>query len=301
METPGATRWHENRRGALAMAVAMVFLTVNDALIKLVSEVLPAAQTIGVRGVFAMLFVLVVVLATRQAGQLRHAVERRTLTRGVLDVASTFTYLLALFHMPIAEATAINMAAPLMMVVMAVVFLGERVRWARWVAVLVGFGGMLLVVRPGGASFTAWAALCFAGTAVSAAREVYTRGIPRRVPSLIITFTTATAVALTGVAITTLRGWEAMAWSQLLLLAGASACLAIAYYLLVIAMRLGEVSVVGGFRYSALPAAALLGWVVWGHLPDAISGVGMVVLVGAGLFLLHHERVAATRATGAAA
>ena len=77
-----------------------------------------------------------------------------------------------------------------------------------------------------------------------------------------------------------------------MLLAGASAFLAASFYLLIVAMRLGEVSAVAGFRYSALPAAVLLGWLVWGHVPDAISYTGMALLVFAGLYLLHHGRVA---------
>jgi drug/metabolite transporter (DMT)-like permease len=208
----------------------------------------------------------------------------------VLDVTGTFSYLLALFQMPLAEATAINMAAPLIIVLFAVLFLREDVHWQRWAAVLAGFAGMLLVVRPGGSSFTWWAALCFVATVLNAARDVYTRWIPVRVPSLVITFTTAVAVTLAAMVVTTFQGWHAMSGRQVMLLSGASAFLAAAYHLMIVAMRLGEASVVGGFRYSGLPAAALLGWLVWGYLPDAVSLLGMAVLVAAGLYLLHHER-----------
>ena len=287
--------WRDNRRGALAMAGAMALIIVNDAMIKLASETLPAAETIAIRGAFATLWILLALLATGQGRQIHHCIERRTLWRGVLDVASTFSYLLALFRMPLAEATAINMAAPLIMVMFAVVFLRENVRWQRWAAVLAGFAGMLLVVRPGGSSFTSWAGLCFAGTVLNAARDVYTRRISNRVPSLVITFTTASAVTVASVVITMLQGWQPVAAKEALLLAGASGFLAGAYYLMIVAMRLGEASVVGGFRYSGLPAAALLGWAVWGYLPDAVSITGMAVLVAAGLYLLNHERGAALR------
>ena len=278
------------------MSAAMALIIVNDAMIKLASETMPAAQTIGIRGMFATLWVLLAVLASRQGAQLRHAFERRTLGRALLDVAGTFSYLYALFNMPLAEATAINMAAPLIMVLFAVVVLGEDVRWQRWATVLAGFAGMMLVVRPGGNSFTWWAALCFGATVLNAARDVYTRGIPNRVPSLIITFTTASAVTVTALTITTVQGWQQFTLGEAMLLAGASAFLAAAYYLMIVAMRLGEVSVVSGFRYCALPAAALLGWAVWGQLPDAIASAGMTVLVAAGLYLLHHERAAVRNA-----
>ncbi len=286
-------RWLANRRAALAMSAAMALLTVNDSMIKLASESLPAAQTIGIRGMFAMVWLLVVAIAARQVKQLRHVVELRTLGRAVLDVGGTFAYLYALFHMPLAEAIAINMAAPLIMVLFAVLFLGEAVRWPRLVAVVVGFAGMLLVVRPGGGNFTWWTVLCLIATLLTAARDVYTRFIPLRVPPVIITFTAACATAFTAITITTAQGWQPMSTTVVTLLAGASAFLTSSFYLLIVAMRMGDISAVSGFRYSALPAAALLGWLMWGYLPDAISCVGMGVVVLAGLYLLHHERAGA--------
>ena len=285
--------WRANRRAALTMSAAMALITVNDSMIKLASESLPAAQTIGIRGMFATVWVLVAAMAARQMKQLRHGVELRTLGRAALDVGGTFSYLYALFHMPLAEAIAINMAAPLIMVLFAVVFLGEAVRWQRLVAVLAGFAGMLLVVRPGGTNFTWWTALCLLATLLNAARDVYTRFMPLRVPSMIVTLAAASAITLTAVTLTTVQGWQPVSAGVLMLLAGASAFLASSYYLLIVAMRLGDISAVSGFRYSALPAGALLGWIIWGYLPDAISCAGMAVLVLAGLYLLHHERAGA--------
>ncbi len=289
--------WQQNRRGALAISGAMALIIVNDTMIKVASETVPAAQVIGVRGMFAVLWVFLALLVSRQAWQIGLVLERRTLVRAVLDVAGTFTYLLALFRMPLAEATAINMAAPLIIVLLAVTFLREQVGWQRWAAVLAGFGGMLLVVRPGADGFTWWAVLCVFATGLNAARDVYTRRIPSRVPSLVITFATCVAVMLTGLAATTVHGWQAMTLREVALLAAASGFLAGAYYLMIAAMRLGEASVVGGFRYSGLLAAALLGWLVWGWLPDAPALAGMAVLAGAGLWLLRHERTQA-RASG---
>lgn len=289
---------NDNLRGALAMGAAMALIVVNDSMIKLASESLPAAQTIGVRGLFATTWVGLAVLATGQAGRWRKAFERNTLVRAALDVTGTFSFLYALFHMPLAEATAINMAAPLMIVVFAVAVLGERVPWARWAAVLVGFVGMLLVVRPGGNAFNGWAALCLGATLVNAARDVATRRIPPGVPSLLITLATCCAVTLTALTITTAQGWQPISGFVLGLLVAASGFLAVAYYLMIVAMRLGEASFVGGFRYTGLPAAALLGWAVWGHLPDVPASVGMAVLIGAGVYLLRSQRATMRRTTG---
>jgi len=290
MNTTPHARWRDNRRGALAMSAAMALITVNDSLIKLASQGLPAAETIGIRGAFATLWVLAAVLAARQGRQLPHALERRTAGRAALDVGGTFTYLYALFHMPLADAVAINMGAPLIMVLFAVLFLREPVRWPRLAAVLAGFAGMLLVVRPGGGAFTWWTALCLVATVLNAARDVYTRQIPPRVPSVIVSFAAAGTITATALSVTTAQGWQPVSATELTLLAAASAFLAASYFLTIVAMRLADVSVVSGFRYSALPAAALLGWLIWGYLPDAISAAGMAVLAAAGLYLLRHER-----------
>ena len=274
----------------MAILGAVGLFIINDAMIKLASEGLPAAQTIGVRGVFATIWVILAVLASGLRGQAHLAFERRTAGRAVLDVASTFAYLISLFHMPISLAIAIGQTAPLMMLMLSVIFLREVVPWRRWAAMLVGFAAVLLVVRPGSEGFNEWAALGLAATLFSAVRDIYTRVVPQRVPSLIITLATAVAVTVTGLAITAVAGWQPMAAAQWGLLFGASLFLAGAYHLMIVAMRLGEVSFVGGFRYASLPAGALVGWVVWGQLLDTVAVAGMAIIVAAGLYLFRTGR-----------
>ena len=290
MEETTGQRGRENLRGGLAMLGATGLFIVNDAMIKLAAEGLPAAQTIGVRGVFATVWVFLALLATGLWRQMHLALERRTVGRSLLDVGSTFTYLIALFNMPLALAVAIGQTSPLMILALSVIFLRERVGWQRWAAVVVGFAAVLLVVRPGGEGFSWWAGLSLLATAVNAARDIYTRVIPQRVPSLVITFATAVAVMATGLVATAVGGWVAMSGAQWALLFAASVFLAGAYYLAIVAMRHGEVSFVGGFRYASLPAAALTGWLVWGHLPDGLAVLGMLVIVAAGLYLFKSAR-----------
>ena len=288
-DTPERHR-QQNLRGALAMLGAVGLFIINDAMIKLASEGLPAAQTIGVRGVFATIWVVLALLASGLWRQLHHALDRRTIGRSVLDVGSTFTYLIALFNMPLSLAVAIGQTSPLIILALSVAFLRERVAWQRWVAFLVGFLAVLLVVRPGSEGFSWWALLSLFATFLNAARDVYTRVIPQRVPSLVITFATAVAVTTTGVALTALRGWVGMTGAQWALLFGASVFLAGAYHLTIVAMRHGEVSFVGGFRYASLPSAALLGWLVWGHLPDGPAVLGMAIIIASGLYLFRSSR-----------
>lgn len=290
MEESPHTLRRQNMRGALAMLGAIALFIVNDAMIKLASEGVPAPQTIGVRGVFATIWVVLAVTAAGLWHQAHLALDPRTMGRAVLDVGSTFTYLIALFHMPLALAVAIGQTSPLMILCLSVAFLREQVPWQRWAAVAVGFAAVLLIVRPGSEGFSPWALLSLLGTLLSSVRDIYTRVVPARVPSLIITLATAVAVTLTGVGITAIAGWVPMSGEQWALLFGASLFLAGAYHLMIVAMRHGEVSFVGGFRYASLPAAALVGFVVWGHLPDGPAVLGMAVIVGAGLYLFRSGR-----------
>ena len=290
MERTSTSTARDNTRGAMAMLGAIALFIVNDAMIKLASEGLPAAQTIGVRGVFATTWVILAVFSTGLRRQAHHALERRTLGRAMLDVASTFTYLIALFNMPIGLAVAIGQTAPLMMLMLSVLFLGEHVPWRRWAAMFVGFAAVLLVARPGSDGFTWWAGLSLFATLCNALRDTYTRVVPQRVPSLIITLAGAVAVTLTGTALTAVAGWQPLTFEQWGLLFGASIFLAGAYYLMIVAMRVGEVSFVGGFRYASLPAGALIAWIVWGQLPDGPAMIGMAIIVATGLYLFRTGR-----------
>ncbi|QJW84819.1 DMT family transporter [Ramlibacter terrae] len=161
LSSPDALRV-ANRRGILAMSAGTASFVVNDTMVKVVSASLPAAQLIFVRGAFATLLLLAVVHAmgaSRQVGLLRNP---RLLMRGSLDAVATMTYLTSLFHLPIGEATAINMATPLFITAFAVLAFKERVGAGRWLAIAAGFTGVLLIVQPSGAAFNAYALLCWA-------------------------------------------------------------------------------------------------------------------------------------------
>ena len=155
-----------------------------------------------------------------------------------------------------------------------------------------GFAGVLFIVQPGGEGFVpeiwiALASLCFTST-----RDLTTRFIDVRVPSLFITFWSSAVVMLAGVLLYPLEVWtwpSSRAWT---LLAIASFAIYIAYYFGVVAMRIGEIAVVAPFRYSLVLLALLLSWAIWGHVPDLWSSIGIAVICGAGLYLLHRERAA---------
>ena len=285
-----------NRRGIIFMSLAMSVFIVNDTLIKIASETMPASQIVGIRGMLAALWVGPVLLASTPMRELRWLAEPHLLGRCTLDIIGTFTYLLALFALPIATATAINMSTPIFITVMAVLWLRESVGWRRWSAVAAGFVGVLLIVRPSPEGLNWWALLAFGATGLHAFRDIYTRRISAAVPSVVITFANALSVGLFGCVLSVIDDWRPMGWREWALLGSASLFLAIGYHWVVLAMRAGEASVIGAFRYGGLVWAVIIGWVVWHHIPEPLTWAGMALLVGAGLYIVHRERVRAREA-----
>ena len=280
-----------NRRGVLAMSAGMASFVTNDSLVKYVSQTLPGSQLIFIRGLFAIVLVLAIAHAMRATGHLGALRERRVLLRAGFDAFATMTYLTSLFHLPLANATAINMATPLFITLFAVVAFSEKVGPRRWAALATGFAGVLLVVQPTAAGFNAYALLCLGGTLLHASRDLTTRTIAARIPSIIITLSTAIAVTLlAGVFGLVARDWQPVNARQLGLLAAASVFLSGGYYLLTVAMRSGEMSLVAPFRYTGLLFALVLGFAVWGDVPNALAWTGIALLVGAGIVVLHGER-----------
>ena len=279
-----------NRRGVLAISAGMASFVANDTLVKYVSESLPASQLILLRGIMASVLLLVIAHAMGVTRRLADLFDGRVMARAGLDALGTVAYLVSLFHIPLANATAINMATPLVVTVLAVLAFREQVGAARWLAIAAGCTGVLLVVQPRGAQFNAYALLCLLGTVFQASRDVATRLIDRTIPSVLITLSTAVAVTLLAGVWSLFQGWERVQPVQLGLLAAASVFLSAAYFLVTVAMRAGEMSLIAPFRYSGLVFALLLGYAVWGHVPSAWAWAGIALLLGAGLWLVRTPR-----------
>jgi drug/metabolite transporter (DMT)-like permease len=283
-----------NRRGIIALSLGMASFIANDGLVKYVSQSLPAAQLIFIRGLLATLLLLGIAygmgLLRRSDGPdgspLQQLAQGRVLLRSMVDAVAGMAYLAALFHMPIGNATAINMATPLFLTLYAAVVWHERVSPMRWSLVAGGFIGVLMIVQPAAEGFNAWALLCLVATMLHAARDLLTRSIPRSIPSVMITLSTAACVTLLAGALSLLEGWRPFDGEQFALLAIASLFLCAGYYLVIICMREGDISVISPFRYSSLLYALAIGWVVWGDIPNLLAWAGIALLVGAGLVML---------------
>ncbi len=285
--------YRTNGRGVAAILASQLAFLLNDTLVKLTSEHLPLGEILCARGCFATLFIAVPVIALglhRQVGQLFH---RTVLARSIGELGGTFFYMLALFQMPLAAAMIIFQAVPLSVTAGAALFLREAVGWRRWTAIVVGFLGVLVVIRPGLASFNAAGLLVLVSVIFMSLRDLMSRALPATVPTLLMTLVTAASVAAMGAAIGLWEQWLWPTLTDVVRIAGASFLLSIGYFTAIAAMRQGSISVTAPFRYVAVVLAIAIGYLVWGDVPDVLMIIGSVIIVAAGLYTLYRERQAA--------
>lgn len=288
-----AERAKANRLGIVWMIVAMSAFICNDAMIKSVGERVPMAQMIVVRGVMAIALITLVAWKTGALGRLREVLRGWVAVRAGCEGLGTFLYLAALFQLPLANATAINQSSPLMIALLARLLLGERVDAARWGAIMAGFVGVLLVIQPSPDGFNAYAWLCLLATLIYAFRDLLTRKIPAGTPSILVTLATAAVVWAMALVLLAAQGWQPMAWRDVGLLCIASVFLSTGYHAVIAATRYAEISVVAPFRYVGLLWALLIGYFVWGDVPDALAAGGIALLIASGLFLIRQQRAGA--------
>lgn len=283
-------RARANRLGILWMVAAMTAFIGNDALVKIIIARVPIAQMIVVRGIMAITLIALVAYRMGALERIRDILRGWVVLRAACEGAGTFLYLAALLVLPLANATAINLSSPLFIALLAIVFLGERVDRLRWLAIGIGFAGVLLVIQPRSDGFNVYAWLCLLATLVYSFRDLMTRRIAPGTPSILITLTTAAVVALMALVVLLVEGWQPMRWSDVGLLGLASIFLSTGYYGVIAAMRYGEVSVIAPFRYTGLMWALLIGFVVWGDIPNALGWIGIALLIGSGVVMLHQQR-----------
>ena len=280
----------DNATGALWMCASTIGFVCNDALMKSLAGEVPLFQAILIRGLLAS--ALITLLAWR-AGALRarpDARNRRVIGwRMAGEIGATTLFLTALFNMPLANVTAIIQAAPLTITLAAALFLAEPVGWRRYLAAIVGFAGVLLIVRPGTEGFNIYALVALAAVIFITLRDLSTRALSREVPSLLVTMATAISITLVAAVVTAIRGWEPVETSAALRLFGAAGFLLLGYHAGVLCMRIGEVGVVSPFRYTNLIWALILGWAFFGDLPSWLTLLGAAIVVSMGLYTLHRE------------
>lgn len=280
-----------NQMGALLMMASMAAFTFNDTLVKAVGAELPLSQILVIRGALAT--VLIFALA-RYLGSLRFRLPALDwgllLGRCLCEAGATYFFLSALMLMPLANVTAVLQMLPLTVTLGAALFFREAIGWRRMVAILAGFCGMLLIVRPGPTGFDGASLFALAAVVCVTARDLFTRRMSSVVPSMTVTLMASLTVLGFGVIYSFQQEWQPMQPWHFATLLGAACFIFGGYLFSVMTMRTGDVAVVSPFRYSGLLWALLLGWIFFGDWPGPLTLVGAGIVVGAGLFTLYRER-----------
>ncbi|MEL6887004.1 MAG: DMT family transporter [Pseudomonadota bacterium] len=285
-----------NTTGALLMMASMASFTLNDTFIKLTDGQVPLPQLLFLRG---LLSILLIVILSRWLGAIHFDIARRDwgliMVRSLAEVATAYFFLTALFNMPLANVTAILQMLPLSVALAAALFFNEPLGWRRMVAILLGFTGMLLIVRPGGEGFSLWSVYAMLAVLCVTVRDLATRRLTPGVPSMTVTLMAALVVTVCFGAVSVTTVWVPVDPVVGALIAGSSVAIIGGYFFSVLVMRMGEISFIAPFRYTGLVFALILGFVVFGDWPERLTLVGAGIVVATGIFTLYRERVVARR------
>lgn len=285
-----------NARGMLAMTTASVIFIFSDVLAKIATQTWPVSQVMAVRGLFAIALTLGLVIKLGNGRDLALMGKPRLLLRTLAEAITSLTFISALSMMPLADLTSILMMSPLVITAIATLFLGEIVGWRRWTAIIVGFAGMLLVVQPSGApaGMPHYYFACGLGLVAVfgvATRDILTRRLGGDVPSTVVTLSASIGVCGIGFLLSFNQPWRSFEWTPFLACFGAACIVTTGNFLMVLACRGVDLSVVAPYRYSAVIWAIILGATVFGEYPNWISVLGMGLIVASGIYTMHRERV----------
>ncbi len=283
-----------NQRGICCMLFAGLFLATTDAITKWLVPHYPPGEILFFQ---ASLIAMLVSVWMRLRGEplFKSPNWRPHIYRGVLYVIGSFAFVYALQYLPLAEVVAIAFAGPLFMTLFGRIFLKEAVGVHRLVAVIVGFIGVLIVIRPG-TSVMHWAVFLPIIVAVADAfRDMVTRTMTIGESSKRIVLTTAIILALSGAA-TSVSGWNPLRQIDVVWY-GLSACsFVVAHFFLIEAFRHAQIVVVAPFKYVQLIWSILAGLVIWGEVPEPIVFVGIAVISSSGIYIAWREALLSRRA-----
>jgi drug/metabolite transporter (DMT)-like permease len=283
----------ENLRGILWMVAAMAGFAFEDAFIKLASGALALGPIVAIFGLGGLVFFTTLTLARGQPLIAPDTFCRPVLARAVFEVIGRTGYFLGITLTPLSSASAILQASPLFVTLGAALVFREQVGWRRWAAILAGFAGVLIVVRPGFEGFTPASLFTLMGTLGFAARDLATRAAPKSLSNLQLAVYGFAVLVPTGLLLSVFTGTGSLPDARgALFLGGAIVCGIAGYYSITSAMRLGEVAVVTPFRYTRLLFALILGLAIFGERPDGATLAGGAIIVVSGVYtILRSARV----------
>ena len=278
---------NDNLKGALLMMLSMFAFLINDVFMKLLSPDLPLFQAIFVRGVFTSFILLALVLINfrnlfRDFQGNNVLISLRTLG----EIGGTYCFLTALFKMPIANLMMILQTVPIALTLVSVFIFKESVKKYVAVALAAGFFGVLIILRPGMEGFDSYSILGLGAVAFVVLRDLSTRQIKGNIRTIDVAFLGAFSITLISCMVLLNIGLTPLSMHAVLYLLASTLALVIAYQLSIAVMRVGEVSFVSQFRYSAILWALIFGYLIFGEFPDVITLIGGGIIIVAGMMIL---------------
>lgn len=281
----------ENLRGAALMVLAMGLFAVEDALIKGIVVSMPAGQVIAMicaGGV--ILFVGWFLLVGVPIWQPEY-LNSKVLLRSACDAAGTAMFVTALTLVPLTTASAVIQATPLVVAMGAALFLGQEVGWRRWLAIIVGFVGVMIILRPGTADFDANVLFAVGGMLGLASRDLLTRSLTVSLTGPQLATHSFAVIIPVGFFLCWLQGQPLLVpdVSQTIGILAAVFVGAAAYLAIVAATRTGNAAIISSFRYSRMLFALILGFIFFSEAPDIATIIGVTIIIASGLYTLARE------------
>ena len=282
-------------RGIGLILLSTIFLSSADVASKYLAASLPALQITWLR--YCAFTVIMLGLAWRGGGRVRLATQRPKLQllRGFAVAASSIVFVLSLKYLPIADATATSFVTPLFVTALSIPLLGEKVGWRRWTATTVGLVGVLIVVRPGGSGFQLASLL----PVLSALTWAFALIVTRQMSTTESPLTTLAWSAMIGLGVVSLLlpfAWQPLTLQSVLLGIFIGVASTIGHWLVILAFRHADASLLAPFSYAQLLWVSVFGYFVFAALPDLWTLVGAVIIAGSGLYTAHRERIRAREA-----
>ena len=277
------------------MLLSIVLFTLMDASVKWLGSYYPTAQIMFFRCAVALIPVLVIVSMRGGTSILRTRQHGLHMFRSLIGITAMGLAFYAFSLMPLAEAISILHTAPLFMTALSVVILGEKVGLRRWSAVIIGFVGMLIVVRPGADMLDSGSLYMLGAAFLIGCTTIVIRRLGRIDDPVCITFyftLTGVAVSLAGLLI---QGWRAPPVTDLALLCLVGLLGGVAQYLMTLSYRHVAVGIVAPLKYLTIVFGGCIAYLVWDEVPDLQTVAGIAIIVVSGLYTLHREIVLGAR------
>jgi drug/metabolite transporter (DMT)-like permease len=279
-----------NLRGIISMVLAGVTFVSCDSFLKLLVRETPPLEALVLRGIAASLWCFLLVLAMGHGRQLTRAFSLWIVLRALAEVCAVVAFIIALAHVKLGDITAIYQAAPLIVLAGASFVWGEQVGPLRWLLIVVGLAGALLVAQPGGAGTSAYALLGFITAFASALRDLLSRRTPHDIPGIVVTFTVVVCVlAAATLGSLTFETWVPVTAQMAFYAMGAGFFVMLGQLFVFLAFRHATARSVAPFYYSFTLFAVTFGAVFFGEFPNHLAILGILMIIACGLGVLAFE------------